>query len=102
MKSTTQQDLQDDNIPKLVYDEHNRRLRKWQGEQPYGYTWHHNIKQQVLRRRPELRKYLKLILLPTFGRNMHGEADNKNRNFEKNWGVSLSEVMFDYEKVLDK
>ena len=99
-KSTTPEDLLDDSIPKLIYDEQNRCLKEWEGEYLVGYTWHHTIKQQVLERQPELRKHLKLILLPTFFNkkgNMHAEADNRHSKFEERWGVSIDEVMEDLE-----
>ena len=54
MKSTTKQDLQNPNIPKYMYNPHTKKIEKWDYIERFGFTWHHKLAQQLIRRRPEL------------------------------------------------
>ena len=47
---STKEDLQNENIPKYIYDIENRKLIEWTGQFIYGWGWHHTVKQQILKR----------------------------------------------------
>ena len=104
MKSTTKQDLQNPNIPKLMYDKEKMKLVKWDGHFRPNWCFHHTVKQQILKRRPELYKYLKLIYFPPLYEciktlnggegNPHLEADNKHSKYFERWGIPLSKVIY--------
>jgi hypothetical protein len=64
MKSSTKEDLKNENIPKFIYDIHNYKLREYEGEFKLGWGWHHTVKQQELRRNPELYEHLRMIYMP--------------------------------------
>lgn len=103
-KSTTPTDLKDDTIPKFVYDLKSRKLIPWNGEKIFNCSWHHTVKQQILERNPELRKFLKLICFPPINHcidtidgkkgDIHSEADAKHSRFFERWGIKLSEVIY--------
>lgn len=105
MKSTTREDLNNPNIPKKMYDMQTRTLREWDGIERPDYRWHHKVKQQLIRRKPELIEKQEYIYLPTFTviidedgdmkmANMHAEADNYHSRFEQRWGVPLETVIY--------
>lgn len=72
---------------------------------PYGYTGHHFIRTQFLDNHldiaEQLLKYQKIIFVPTFGHDMHSEIHSRHSKFKENWGVELSEVIFDEDNYKD-
>lgn len=106
-KSTTQDDLKNADIPKLMYDIKNRCLIKWDGLKRFGWSFHHFVKQQIFQRNPQKYKDIqKLIYLPTMVSrlnlkkgyeemlNMHAEADNNHSRFFERWGVKIESVIY--------
>lgn len=103
-KSNTKTDLQNENIPKFIFDVVNYKLREYQSEFLLGWGWHHTVKQQKLKRNPELYKYLKMIYMPPLNRqfktkngrlgNPHSEADNFHSKYLERWGVELKDVLY--------
>ena len=101
---STKEDLQNDDIPKFIYDIENRKLMEWQGQFIYGWGWHHTVKQQILKRNPEMYKHLKMIYFPPINAciktidgkigNPHLEADSKHSKYKERWGIELSDVIY--------
>jgi hypothetical protein len=100
----TKEDLQNENIPKFIYDKDNYKLREYQGEFILNWGWHHTVKQQQLKRHPELYEHLKLIYFPPINEvyktknklegNPHLECDNYHSKFKERWGIELTEVIY--------
>lgn len=57
----------------------------------FHWQLHHYVKQQQVRRNPELEKYQKLFFLPT---QMHIDLHACVRNFEKKYGISRKELLY--------
>lgn len=105
MKSTTKQDLQNPNIPKYMYNPHTKKIEKWDYIERFGFTWHHKIAQQLIRRCPELQEQQVLYYLPTLyyykdengierQLNMHGDLHARNRNFKNIYGIDIEELLY--------
>ena len=101
---TTKKDLQLENIPKFIFDLDSYQLKEYEGEIILGWGWHHTVKQQKLKRNPELYKHLKMIYMPPINKvyktldnkvgNPHNEADNFHSKYKQRWGVELEEVIW--------
>ena len=101
---TTRDDVNNPDIPKLMYCIETRTLKPWDGREKPLWAFHHTIKQQVLKRSPQLYKHLKLIYFPPLNEsiktidgklgNPHAEADNYHSRYKERWGIPLSEVMY--------
>lgn len=101
---STIDDLKNDNISKFVYDIHNYRLVEWNGYEIFGWGWHHFVKQQKIKRNPELIKYQKMIYFPPINQpiktkdgkigSVHLEADAYHSRFEQRWGIPLNDVVY--------
>lgn len=66
----------------------------------WGWQLHHYVKQQQVKRHPELEQYQKLFFLPSrivingIEHNMHAELHNAHKDFEKLYGVKRSELLY--------
>lgn len=64
------------------------------------YQLHHYVKQQQVKRHPELEQFQKLFLLPIrivinkIEHNMHAELHNAHKDFEKLYGIKRSELLY--------
>lgn len=57
----------------------------------FHWQLHHYVKQQQVRRNPELEQYQKLFFLPT---QMHIDLHNCIRNFKEKYGISRKELLY--------
>lgn len=105
----TKQDLANPKIPKLEYCPVTRTLKEWSGDFKPFWAFHHTVKQQILKRHPELYQHLKLVYFPPLNvciktidgkwGNPHLEADAHHSGYEERWGIPLSEVIYLEEAV---
>jgi len=67
---------------------------------PWQWQLHHYIKQQQIRRHPELEQYQKLFFLPSriiidgIEHNMHAELHQCTRDFKERYGIDRSELLY--------
>lgn len=88
-------EIKNQNINYPVYQLLDGRLMRLQ-QVPRNYNrfhWqlHHYVKQQQVRRNPELDKLQKLFFLPT---QCHLDLHNCVRNFEEKWGITRQELLY--------